>query len=200
MSDASYRILMVCTGNICRSPFMERLFLARLRAKLTSSEVARFEVSSCGTWALVGSPMSPEAAETLREAGGDPDGFAGRAMAADLLEADLILTATREHRGRVVTEVPGTAKRTLTAREFARLLAPVTAGEIDARVSSGDLVERMRVIVDAALANRGLVPLAAATADDIADPYGRDRKAYARAAAEIEAALSVPLNLLLAGR
>jgi hypothetical protein len=55
------------------------------------------------------------------------------------------------------------------------------------------------VIVAAAMANRGMVPLATADADDIADPYGRDRKAYARAAAEIDVALSVPLRLLLGG-
>lgn len=190
---------MVCTGNICRSPFMERLFVARLREKLPAAEAARFEVGSCGTWGLVGSPMSPDAADTLRELGGDPDGFQGRALAPELLDADLILTATREHRGRVVTEVPGTAKRILTAREFARLLAPVTSRDIDDRVGSSDPVERMRAIVDAAMANRGLVPLAAAKEDDIADPYGRDRRAYARAAAEIDAALSVPLDLLLNG-
>jgi protein-tyrosine phosphatase len=197
VSDAPYRILMVCTGNICRSPFMERLFLARLRARLSAADAARFEIGSCGTWAMVGSPMSPEAAETLIEVSGDPGGFVARAMTAELLDADLILTATREHRGQVVTEVPGAAKRTLTAREFARLLAPVTRDDIDARAPGGDPVERMRAIVDAAMANRGLVPLAEAAEDDIADPYGRDRRAYARAAAEIDAALSVPLTLLL---
>src|SRR4051794_35150893 len=104
---------MVCTGNICRSPLMERLFVARLQAKLPAPQAARFEVGSCGTWGLDGWAMEPAAAETLTGLGGDPVGFQARAMTAALLDADLILVATREHRRLVVTEAPSALSRTL---------------------------------------------------------------------------------------
>jgi protein-tyrosine phosphatase len=196
LSESTYRILMVCTGNICRSPVMERLLVARLREHLSAADAARFEVGSAGTWAMVGEAMSPEAAETLLGLGGDPDGFLGRDLTAELLEADLVLTATREHRAHVVAEVPRAASRTLTLREFARLLGSVTAVDIAQAAPRGDPVDRMRAIAAAAFSNRGLVPIDDPADDDIADPYRRDRAAYERAAAEIDAALMVPLTLL----
>lgn len=198
MTAATYRILMVCTGNICRSPVMERLLAARLRERLPAEAAARFEVASAGTWAMVGEAMSPEAAETLVDLGGDAAGFIGRDLAAELIDADLILTATREHRGRVVGEVPRAASRTLTLREFARLLGPVTAEDIAKAAPGRDPVDRMRAIVAAAFGNRGLVPVTDPADDDIADPYRRERAAFARAASEIDAALNVALNLLFA--
>lgn len=198
MSGSTYRILAVCTGNICRSPLVERLLLARLREGLSVQDASRFEVGSAGRGALAGHPMSPKAAKTLQALGGDPAGFIGRELDSAMLEtADLVLTATREHRGLIVTEQPRALPRTLTLREFARLLGPVTVAEIDRRVASSDPVERMRAIVASALANRGMVPVEDPADDDIADPYRRSRAAYERAAAEIDSALSVPLALLL---
>jgi protein-tyrosine phosphatase len=189
---------MVCTGNICRSPVMERLLAARLDDRLGAAGAARFEISSAGTWGMVGESIAPEAAETLISMGGDPSDFAAREIAAEMIrDADLILTATRDHRRLVVTQEPRAAGRTLTVREFARLLAPVTPADVDGRVSTDDPVERMTAIVALALAQRGLVPLGDPVDDDIADPYRQDRSAYLRAASEIDTALAVPLALLL---
>jgi protein-tyrosine phosphatase len=196
----NYRILMVCTGNICRSPLMERLFVARLHDRLAPGEADRFRVSSSGTWAMTGEPIAAEAAATLEDLGGDPSGFAARELdASELAGTDLILTATREHRARVVAAEPEVADRTVTARQFARLLGPVTAAEIDRLAPGSDPVERMREIASAAFAQRGLVPIADEADDDVPDPYGRDRAAYLLAASLIDAALSVPLELLLTG-
>jgi protein-tyrosine phosphatase len=200
LSEPTYRILMVCTGNICRSPVMERLLAARLRALLPADAAARFEIGSAGTWAMVGEAMSPEAATTLVGLGGDADGFVGRDLTAELIEADLILTATRAHRAQVVAEVPRAASRTLTLREFARLLGPVTADDVAQHAPSGDPVDRMRAITAAAFGNRGLVPVADPAEDDIADPYRRNQAAFERAAREIDAALQVPLALLAPGQ
>lgn len=197
MSDQPYRILMVCTGNICRSPVMERLLAARLDERLGPAGAARFEISSAGTWGMVGEPIAPEAADTLISLGGDPEGFAAREIAVEMIrDADLILTATRDHRRLVVTQEPRAAGRTLALREFARLLSPVTRDDIASRVSTDDPGERMAAIVAAALGQRGLVPMVAPTDDDIADPYGRSREVYDRAAADIDAAITVVMNLL----
>jgi protein-tyrosine phosphatase len=189
---------MVCTGNICRSPLMERLTVARLRSALTAADAARFEIESAGTWGLVGEPMAPEAVDTLVALGGDASGFAARELDATMIDtADLIVTATREHRGIVVTEVPRASARSLTLRELARLLGPVTPAEITADAGE-DPVMRMRAIAARAFGNRGLVPVTNPADDDVADPYGRPRQSYLRAASEIDAALMVPLTLLLA--
>jgi protein-tyrosine phosphatase len=198
MTGGPYRILMVCTGNICRSPVMERLLAARLRTSVGPAAAARFEIGSAGTWAMDAAPIQPEAAATLEALGGDPGGFVSRDLTPELIEsADLVLAATREHRGAVVSMSPRAAARTVTLRELARLLGPVTVADIDAVVTSGDVVERMRAVVAAAFANRGLVPLAEAAGDDVADPYRRDRAAYERSAAAIDAALAVPVALLI---
>lgn len=188
---------MVCTGNICRSPVMERLLAARLHEQLGPEAAARFAISSGGTWAMTGEPISPEAAATLVALGGDPHGFAARDVDAEMLRAaDLILTATREHRRIVVTSEPRAAGYALTLREFARLLGPVTRSDVAARASGNDPAERMTAVVAAALAQRGLVQIADPADDDIADPYGRDRAAYERAAREIDAAFAVVMALL----
>jgi protein-tyrosine phosphatase len=199
VSDRQFHLLMVCTGNICRSPVMERLFLARLRDRLGAEAAARFVVASAGTWAMTGEPMAGEAAETLVSLGGDPSGFIARDLEVEMIAgADLILAATRDHRRVVVTTKPSAAGPTLTLREFARLLGPITPADVDARVTTDDPVERMTAIVALALSQRGLVPLGDPADDDIADPYRAPRSAYLRAASEIESALAVPLALLAA--
>jgi protein-tyrosine phosphatase len=195
VSGSAYRILIVCTGNICRSPFAERLFAARLREGLGDA-AAGFEVSSAGTWGLVGEPMQPEAAAALIARGGDPSGFVARELTADLVsDADLVLGATREHRAAAVTFDPRASSRTLTMRELARLLGPVER----AAIAGEDPVERMRQVLRAAIGNRGLVPVADPRDDDIADPYGQSRAAYERAAEEIDAALRPVIHLVRPG-
>ena len=54
---AAPRILIVCTGNICRSPLAEQL----LRQNLTAAGIDAV-VTSAGTRAMTGSAMTPEAA------------------------------------------------------------------------------------------------------------------------------------------
>jgi protein-tyrosine phosphatase len=196
VSEPAYRVLIVCTGNICRSPFAERLFSARLREALGPEAASQFEVTSAGTWGLVGEPMQQEAARVLVARGGDPAGFAARELTLELVAgADLVLAATREHRAEAVTFDPRASSRTLTLRELARLLGPVRP----ATISGSEPVERMRELVSAAVGNRGLVPPGDARDDDIADPYGQSRAAYERAAEEIDAALRPVIALLRPG-
>ncbi|WP_157250636.1 low molecular weight protein-tyrosine-phosphatase [Nonomuraea typhae] len=70
----TYRVCLVCMGNICRSPMAEVV----LRATLAENGLAGVVVESAGTgdW-HVGGPMDQRAAETL--AAGGYDGSAHRA-------------------------------------------------------------------------------------------------------------------------
>jgi protein-tyrosine phosphatase len=116
-----FTILVVCLGNVCRSPLAERLLRMRFEQMLGDGASA-VRVSSAGVRALVGDPMNESSAAELRRLGGDPDGFvSSQVTAARATEADLVLTATRDLRSRVLEEAPRALKRTFTIREFAAL-------------------------------------------------------------------------------
>lgn len=90
------RILVVCTGNICRSPMGEVVLRKRLAAAGLDSA---YEVASCGVSAEEqGNPIDPRAAHVLRKAGYEvPRRQARRATRAELEGAGLILAMTVGH-------------------------------------------------------------------------------------------------------
>ena len=91
------RILLVCTGNICRSP----LAAALLERALTERGIAGIEVSSAGTGAWDGAPVSEGAYLVGLERGLDLSGHRARLLTRELVEgADLVLTMARHHRAR----------------------------------------------------------------------------------------------------
>ncbi len=181
----TFTLLFVCTGNICRSPVAELLARARLGTD-------RLQVHSAGTASVEGLPPEPHAVQLLASQGIASDGFRSRRLTAELVAgADLVLTATRQHRAAVATLVPRAVDRAFTIREFARLLAQADP----ATLPTGDPVTRARAVVALAAAQRGRVWVPAED-DDIADPYGASADVYERCVAEIEAALRGPLDLL----
>jgi protein-tyrosine phosphatase len=188
----TFRVLHVCTGNICRSPMAEHLMRFGLAERLGPA-ADRFVVESAGTWGHTGSAMEPYALSTLESYGVDGGSFTARELVAEhVVAADLVLGATREHRAAAVVLHPRAAARTFTLREFARL-----AGAVDvATLPSGDPVERARALVRAAAANRGLVPPASPKDDDLADPYHAPQSAFATCATLVQQTLQGPLDLL----
>jgi protein-tyrosine phosphatase len=70
----SFTVLVICTGNICRSPLAERL----LRARIATD--ADIRVESAGTHGLTGRPIDRDSATALRELGVDPDGHEARRL------------------------------------------------------------------------------------------------------------------------
>ena len=187
-----FRVLHVCTGNICRSPMAERLMRSGLENRL-GAEAARFVVESAGTWGHSGSPMEAHALTTLASYGLDGGDFRARELVAEhVAGADLVLTATREHRAAAVVLQPRAASRTFTLRELARLTTAVDAAELP----DGDVVERARALVRAAAARRGLVPPRTPKDDDLADPYQAPASAFDACADLVAASLRGPLDLL----
>ena len=85
------KILVVCIGNICRSPTVEALLKSRLAHR-------GIDVSSAGLGALVDKPMDSTALEVLREHGGDHPAHKGRQLTREMLQqADIVLTMEKRH-------------------------------------------------------------------------------------------------------
>ncbi|MCM2377291.1 low molecular weight protein-tyrosine-phosphatase [Pseudomonas marginalis] len=94
------RILIVCVGNICRSPTAEKL----LRNALASSAI---EVSSAGLAALRDSPLEPMASRVLAEHGHAPGAHRARQLTSDAVSnADLVLVMEQRHIDEVLSLAP----------------------------------------------------------------------------------------------
>ena len=117
----TYRILTVCTGNICRSPLAEYA----LREAVAASDLAgQVEVASAGTTGWEGgNPIDPRAGALLREHGIDPSAHRARRMdPQELREADLVLALDHDHVG-PIHDVLG-EERAATTLRMVRDFAP----------------------------------------------------------------------------
>ena len=84
-----FTVLAVCTGNICRSPAVERLLAAELGVDTLATADATSEVvvASAGVGAVVGAPVPPQMASLVERAGASVAGFAARQLTEHLLAA-----------------------------------------------------------------------------------------------------------------
>ncbi len=184
-SDATFDVLFVCTGNVCRSPMGERLMSAR-----AGSPVLR--VASAGTHALAGWGMDAPSAQVLREHGGDPDGFVARQLTDDMVaSAQLVLTASTKHRSIVLRQTPAAMRCVFTLREFARLASGAADFEPDDPNTAPAQVLAQRVAHVAAQRGRRGV---ARGNDNIGDPFGAPMSEVQRVGAQISDAVSATLR------
>lgn len=173
-------VLVVCAGNVCRSPLAERLLAAELGDG--------FVVASAGTVAPVGAPMSPHSAEQLSRLGGDPTGHRATRLTTSMAAgADLVLTMTEDLRTEVVQRSPAGLHRTFTWLEFAALatlpdLTPPDLTLPDLMPSGATTKQRVRSI-SAARARVGRSNL------DVPDPIGKSVRVYAEVTDLITAGL-----------
>ena len=196
------RILIVCTGNICRSPFIERLLQCRLderwldeRRSVRGRSDRTILVHSAGTGALTGWAMDERAAAQLVAHGGDPAGFRARDLTPALIaESDLVLTATRAHRGKVATMDPRALRRVFTFRDFADLVAEIDG--LSVRVRRGDPRAWVRQVAEEAAAGRGLKPPLEPAHADIVDPYGREDEVFATMARQVVGSMPAVVRAL----
>jgi protein-tyrosine phosphatase len=164
-------VLVLCTGNLCRSPLTEALLADRLHAAGLHADVA-----SAGLAAPKNRQPDQNLLKVAQEHGVDVSEHRSRPVNADMLtQADLILVMTHRHRDEVAKLDTSAAERTALLRPAAwkaRMAAPDDITFADwARTLVADvpLSERSR--------HRG---------DDIADPVGRPLRHYRTMAADVD--------------
>ena len=165
-AEQPLKVLFVCTANICRSPYMERL--AR------SLDLPGVEFTSAGTHGFDEHAMDDVMAAQLTSTGIDVTDFRSRRVTPKLIaEADLVLTAEAAHRSAILEENPDAVRKVFTLGQAARLAADLAADPQGARTPRE---------VAAALAERRGAP---EPSDDVEDPYRRGEEAAAVAARDI---------------
>nr|WP_187363926.1 protein-tyrosine-phosphatase [Streptomyces piniterrae] len=195
-----FRILHVSTGNVCRSPITERLHRHALELRLGGAHSGGLIVESAGTWGHEGAPMEAHAATVCADYGADPGGFTGRELLDEhVIRADLVLTATRDHRAQVISMGHSAGLRTFTLKEFNRLVRaidPATLPEPDPALPDCGLVERARALVGAAAALRGWLLAPTPESDEVHDPYGAPITFFRSIGDEINQALDPVVTAL----
>jgi protein-tyrosine-phosphatase len=199
-SPRRFRLLFVCTGNICRSPFARFHTRALLEMRLGPRWASWFEVASGGTGAVVGSEMHPLSRAQLGPLATHPDVAAFRARqlpARDVELADLVLTVSRSHRSAVLELEPRALRSTFTVREFARLLASIDPA--DHAALPVDPRERAHALVGAALAERGQGAPVDPEDDAIPDPIQGGAAEHAESARLLHEAVRPLVDAIGAG-
>lgn len=128
-----WTILLVCSGNTCRSPMaagIARQILAqRCHVPLQDLEASGISVVSAGVSAVPGAPASDQAVQQMAAQNIDIAGHRSLRLTADLIhEADLILAMEARHRDTVLSLVPSAVSKTYVLDASADVVDPVGGG------------------------------------------------------------------------
>ncbi|MEM9353267.1 MAG: L-threonylcarbamoyladenylate synthase [Planctomycetota bacterium] len=118
---AGMTILLVCTGNTCRSPMAEaiarELIGEQLGCRPDEIEQQGVSVVSAGIAAAPGYPASPEAVQVMDSRGIDLSSHRSQPLTDNLIrQADRVLTLTGSHQRAIVTRWPDSGPRVETLR------------------------------------------------------------------------------------
>lgn len=176
-------ILIVCTGNTCRSPMAEGLLREKLARRGIDAEVSSAGLISDGTSA------TDTAVTTMADRGIDIDDHRSRRIRSEMLEeADLIVAMTREHVREVAVMRPDLYEVTFTLKELVR------RGEEAGPRASGEALGPWLTGLHAARSPRD--HLGASLVDDVADPVGQGPRVYEITADELDDLTSRLVDLL----
>jgi protein-tyrosine-phosphatase len=111
------RILLICTGNTCRSPMAEVF----LQEKIKQGDLAdRVRVLSAGLYAGRETPASSGAQAAAAKRGLDLMAHRSRQLLPEYVQAaNLVLTMTQSHKAAVTALAPEAADKVYTLAEYA---------------------------------------------------------------------------------
>ncbi len=133
-------IVMVCTGNTCRSPMAETLMRELLRKKMGREDAVR--VLSAGVAASPGGSASPQSIEVMGERKLDLTGHSSQPLGDDIMNvADLVLTMTRSHRANILAAWPEMHDRVFTLRHDGGDISDPIGMPVDAYRQCADQME-----------------------------------------------------------
>jgi protein-tyrosine phosphatase len=109
-------ILVVCIGNICRSPMAEAVLAHALRDR------QKVNVSSAGLGALVGHPADPIAQELLQARGLDISGHRARMITNSILHsAELVLVMELIQKREIESKYPSSRGKVFRLGEWRQI-------------------------------------------------------------------------------
>jgi protein-tyrosine phosphatase len=128
-----WTMVLVCSGNTCRSPMAEAIakdVLAKQRGIAPDDlEAAGLRIVSAGVYAAPGSPPSPEAVDALAKMDIDMRPHRSRRLSLELIhEADVIYCMTRGHLEAIVEAAPYAADKTFLLDPNGDIEDPIGAG------------------------------------------------------------------------
>lgn len=120
--DPIQTIVLVCTGNTCRSVMAEAMLRKALEQAMGDAAKG-IKVISAGVSACDGDPASSHAKAAMEKLGLDVSLHRARSVSHEMLsDADLVLTMTIAHKDRLVHGYPSISSKVMTLTEFADLI------------------------------------------------------------------------------
>lgn len=128
------QILVVCTGNTCRSPmaegFMRKYLAEKMGCDVDEVEEKGYKVCSAGTMGISGVPVSPEAVSVCAAKGVDIKGHLSTGLSEQLIdESDIVYVVSRAHGERIIALSGGAADRCMLLLEDKEVSDPIGRSE-----------------------------------------------------------------------
>lgn len=149
----AWRVLFVCSGNICRSPMAEGL--ARAYAMRRGRDL---HAKSAGTLGIIGRPADPYAAAVCAEIGVDIYTHRSQGVASELIAwSDYVLVMEYAHAAFVRSKYPEVGEKLLLLGAFGKATEigdPIGGWQFQFRWSRDEIKQAVETFIDRIPATR----------------------------------------------